>query len=373
MLALALLFFVTALRLEAAEINCETKKLKEEKESCCFLNGTTVISGENVEIGGLENLNVDLILLSYNKKIEFLPLKVHKKLPNVKLFLAESANIKKISALNFVGLSKLKLLDLSGNEIENIPDDCFQGLRDLQKINLSKKTSAVISKVNNFYALSLTDFNQIKQMNGIAFVDLPQLAFVGLDRSGCVSQWFTIGSDSSTFRRQITRRCGSANNTNKQIFCSDLPLNCKGTLLKTSFFDYQNPQCCDLKSESYIDAPDFTFTKNLTYAEFEQLVIANQRLVEFLPISVHEQFPRLINYKVSNTPILKIAKKNFEKLDKLKVLVLTNNRIESIKSDTFEDLVNLERIQISMKFLEFKFFHFDELLIFQINNLGSII
>lgn len=133
---IALLFFVASV--EAVDINCEIRRLHDEIETCCYLNNTA-IQEENVEIGGSENVKIDTILLSQNKKIKFLPVKIHNKLPELKLYNARNANIEKISALNFVGLSKLQFLDLSHNKFEFIPDDCFLGLKALQKINLSKK------------------------------------------------------------------------------------------------------------------------------------------------------------------------------------------------------------------------------------------
>lgn len=60
---------------------------------------------------------------------------VCEKYPNVEVYLAPNASIKEISALNFERLSNLKLLDLRRNQIKFIPDNCFQGLTQLYKIN----------------------------------------------------------------------------------------------------------------------------------------------------------------------------------------------------------------------------------------------
>lgn len=139
MFAIFLVFFVAAVKLEAAELNCEKIESYERFKTCCYLNKTSEIREENVELGGIKNLNVSTILFNGNKKIEFLPVKVFKTSPNLKAFLAIGAAIKKISASNFAGLSNLRYLTLRGNKIQFIPDDCFQGLNHLQDINLSTK------------------------------------------------------------------------------------------------------------------------------------------------------------------------------------------------------------------------------------------
>lgn len=127
---------VAIVKLEAVEINCEKIDLSVTFGTCCYLNKVTVISAENATFGTAENVVVDTINLADNRRVEFLPVEVSKKFPNLKAYHASDAAIRKISALNFAGLSSLKWLDLSRNEIEFIPDDCFEGLKKLQNINL---------------------------------------------------------------------------------------------------------------------------------------------------------------------------------------------------------------------------------------------
>lgn len=138
MIAIVLVFLVAAVSVKAVEINCETSRRYQKVESCCFLNGTTEIREENVEFGGLENFSVNVILLDGNQKIEFLPVNIFKKFSNLEIYLARRVSIKKVLALNFVGLVKLRLLDLSYNEIEFVPDECFQDLKSVEVISLSK-------------------------------------------------------------------------------------------------------------------------------------------------------------------------------------------------------------------------------------------
>lgn len=139
MIGTVLMFILVAVvKLEGAEIDCERIEHFKTKK-CCFLDKLTVIKEVNLTFSGLENPDVETIFFSGNKKIEFLPVNVYKKFPNLKSYYAGEASIKEISTLNFAKLTKVKRLDLFGNQIEFIPDDCFQGLLKLRKIDLSKR------------------------------------------------------------------------------------------------------------------------------------------------------------------------------------------------------------------------------------------
>lgn len=138
MLAIVLVFLmVAAAKLENIEINCERIDRFGSVEKCCYLNDTTVIVDINVTLGGLEIADVHGISFVQNKKIQRLPVKIYKKIPNLVFYWISSASIKEISALNFEKLLTLEVLDLSDNQIEFIPDYCFQGLSKLSKIDLS--------------------------------------------------------------------------------------------------------------------------------------------------------------------------------------------------------------------------------------------
>lgn len=137
MLTLALVFLVAVSKLEAAEINCENFERYKRFEKCCFLSETAEISEANVTIADLENPDVEAILFDNNKKTQFLPVNVYEKFPNLEVYLAVDAAVKEILALNFARLINLKLLELQRNQIESVPDNCFQGLTKLYKINLS--------------------------------------------------------------------------------------------------------------------------------------------------------------------------------------------------------------------------------------------
>ena len=73
-------------------------------------------------------------------------------------------------------------------------------------------------------------------------------------------------------------------------------------------------------------------------------------LMFHLPTKVAESFPNLVFYKATLNSVMEISNKNFKNLYEMRHLDLSNNQIEKIYSDTFEDLINLEIILLS-KFL----------------------
>lgn len=104
MLAVALLFFVSVTaKLEASEINCEKVVCFDRFEKCCFLNGATVISEDSVTIADLENSGVQAVLFSFNQKIEYFPVNVYKKFPNLEFFWLEGIPSKKYRLQTFKG------------------------------------------------------------------------------------------------------------------------------------------------------------------------------------------------------------------------------------------------------------------------------
>lgn len=185
-------------------------------------------------------------------------------------------------------------------------------------------------------------------MNGIAFANLPQLTELNFEHNRCIHKQFTIVPCSSNrFRQKISKRCASAGILKKHMSCSASP-TCDAYPYSSNTL-----KCCELEVGTIVDSPDFTFSVHANYTVIEMLIIKDQQDVEFLPISVHESIPMLKEYQVINTPVSKITKKNFEKMYKLRRLLLERNRIEVIRSDTFEDLINLKWIGISTKALKF--------------------
>lgn len=123
---------------EAAGINCEKIGRSVANKNACYLNSTTIIVASKVRFAGPKNSNVDAILFDNNVDLQFLPVNIYEKFPNLERISGESAAVKAISSMNFERLLKMKFLNLKANRIEFIPNDCFEGLLNLIEINLCK-------------------------------------------------------------------------------------------------------------------------------------------------------------------------------------------------------------------------------------------
>lgn len=338
------LLVITACGLQAAEIKCEKIDHFEKSEKCCYLDLSTNVSARDVIISETETSEIDAILFNYNRRIQHLPIRVYKIFPNLEFYFARNAAVKQVSALNFEKLTNLKVINLRANQISFVPNHCFDGLIKLNEIYLSIKWnfSRGIYDFQLFYAGE----NQITTINGYAFVNLPQLVLVDLRSNICIDKIFETESSLNTFRRRINRNCAADEAAIKKLTCSESLVCVEGVDELFVSNDERIPTCCKLDFGVQVDSPDYTFVNDTNYASLETLHIIHQRNMDFLPVEVHERFPRLRFYWVLDTPIQKIFKKNFEKLFQLEQLQLKSNQIEMIKSDTFEDLKSLKEIHI---------------------------
>ncbi|XP_070507652.1 putative leucine-rich repeat-containing protein DDB_G0290503 [Chironomus tepperi] len=80
-------------------------------------------------------------------------------------------------------------------------------------------------------------------------------------------------------------------------------------------------------------------------SKVEALIIEHQN-VAVLPMKVGQVFENLIRFEVKNSALLEILRENFEEMD-LKILKIVENPIEKIPDDAFDDLKNLEELDLS--------------------------
>lgn len=184
-------------------------------------------------------------------------------------------------------------------------------------------------------------------MNGVAFANLPQLVAVDLKLNVCIDKFYATERASNVFRRKVTRNCASSDAARKEISCS-ASSTCTEDIDRLFIRSYNRTAgCCILEYGTLIDSPDYFFGNNNNYEKLEIMMILRQRNMEFLPVRLNERFPNLKFYWAIDTPVTRIFKKNFEKMQSLTLLSLIRNQIEVIRSDSFEDLINLKQIYIS--------------------------
>lgn len=91
--------------------------------------------------------------------------------------------------------------------------------------------------------------------------------------------------------------------------------------------------------EAFVSSPVDATVKVIHFNSNKQIV--------FLPSRVDLKFPSLELYAAGRCEIEKISKRNFKNLKHLTHLWLGFNQIEYVPSDTFEDLIAIQDIQLS--------------------------
>jgi Leucine-rich repeat (LRR) protein len=100
---------------------------------------------------------------------------------------------------------------------------------------------------------------------------------------------------------------------------------------------------CFMMDKTIIDEEDYSIS-NPKDTKVSGLLLEHNQSIKFLPVKVAEKFPNILGISAFDCNIKKIFKANFENLNKLTEIHLHGNKIETIYSNTFEDLVLLQHI-----------------------------
>jgi Leucine-rich repeat (LRR) protein len=104
---------------------------------------------------------------------------------------------------------------------------------------------------------------------------------------------------------------------------------------------------CEMRGVTTIDAEGFEVASpddSITGLNFEF-----NKKISFLPIGVHKAFQNLLGYSAHSCSLTTISRNNFKGLIRLKLLLLEENQITTIYSDTFADLISLKHLDLSKK------------------------
>jgi Leucine-rich repeat (LRR) protein len=142
---------------DAKTVQCESVSSEYFVTKTCFMDKTTMID-ENNETISTEDESIGALSFVGNRNIFYLPIKVAENLPNLLVYAANRCSVIDVSKDHFKGLSKLKYLWLSHNQIEKIPSRTFEDLPDLEKLWLSELIASdfLFFKIFNFKLFQTT-------------------------------------------------------------------------------------------------------------------------------------------------------------------------------------------------------------------------
>lgn len=101
---------------------------------------------------------------------------------------------------------------------------------------------------------------------------------------------------------------------------------------------------CNMRTTTVIDSVSFEIANKRS--DITALVFNGNPKIKFLPIRVGRSFENLEIVSASNCAVKRIIKDNFSGLEKLFVLILRDNKIETIKSDVFQHLSSLRMLTL---------------------------
>lgn len=132
-----LILLQTFLWTKAAQIPC--KIITDTRNGrWCNMDGKTSIDEYEATISDPRDETVTGITFDYNRRITFLPIDVHMKMPKLVYFYARNCSVSQISKANFNRMSFLEYLLLDANQIEMIKGETFEDLVNIHWISLSK-------------------------------------------------------------------------------------------------------------------------------------------------------------------------------------------------------------------------------------------
>lgn len=137
MLLLLVLTFVKSIRLEESSNSIVCARVRKTQNNVeCYVDKTAVIDADNFVFSS--KLNATEISFDPNWQIAFLPIKVSDIFPLLRIYGASFLLVTHLTESNFVGLSKLEMLYLTGNRIEKLQSGIFAKLKSLKALYLGK-------------------------------------------------------------------------------------------------------------------------------------------------------------------------------------------------------------------------------------------
>ncbi|KRZ13066.1 Leucine-rich repeat-containing protein egg-6 [Trichinella zimbabwensis] len=200
--------------------------------------------------------------------------------------------------------SNLELLDLSGNQLIQVP---AQNLRSFQKLRMLDLSDNLIDKIPNLQFMNMPELrdlrlggNKIAEVMPLAFMNIPKLEVLNLTRN-------TIATMETNPIQQFE---------NLEIL--DLSWNKLNRLKASSFKDL---------------------------AKLKELHLQNNEIdiVETMAVSDNSEL-RMIN--LANNKIKELYKNAFDQLPQLNTLILTNNQLQEIDQGMLSGMPNLQQLRL---------------------------
>jgi hypothetical protein len=185
-------------------------------------------------------------------------------------------------------------------------------------------------------------------MNGKVFNELNQLKYVQLDENVCIDGYFSEETQLSSLKQKVDKKCGF-----DEPQLTNITIDKLKEVLCEQFAEIERDdeffQFCFMNDTTTIEAMNATIsTKRDDF--IKGLWFNSNKNIFYLPIQVVEQFSNLAIIQADDCNVKQISNANFKKLSKLRWLSLEHNQIQTVETDTFNDLAHLEFLSLGKNF-----------------------
>lgn len=170
-------------------------------------------------------------------------------------------------------------------------------------------------------------------MNGQAFTKLLNLNNIYLLNNYCIDSSFYGPHVRKTDFRELSNKCGYRELDSVEIACE-------------KFFDIESSEFCFMTENTVINDTNSVIAE-LRDEEVQGITFDYNRKIEHLPYKIYMQLPHLVKYWARSCSITQISKQNFEKLNRLRNIMLSDNKIQKISGNTFHGLESLMNVILS--------------------------
>lgn len=119
-------------------------------------------------------------------------------------------------------------------------------------------------------------------------------------------------------------------------------------IFQFEFIGEDKLQTCVIGDNYKINLNGFKFSNDDDYDEkIKAISFSHNSNIFYLPDKVYEKFPEIQMFEAKNCKIGRIEASNFEKLNSLIAVDLSNNLIKSVPFDVFKDSRKLQVISLS--------------------------
>lgn len=150
--------------------------------------------------------------LSRNQNVEFLPIRLSLKFPDLVEYNAEGCRLGEISKSHFENLFNLRSLNLNGNRLKTINIDTFRDLCSLEFLLLGKFLFIWSFWCNSLFLVG----NEIKTLQSELFKPLRKIQLVKLKSNVCINENFY---DVEALKKIVDENCKELDSAEVEPIC----------------------------------------------------------------------------------------------------------------------------------------------------------